>query len=113
MNGKFIDNVSCSPAWLSLFHCGELSYELLYVCRCTCGNCKAMPTQRESICCQEIEQINSLLEDPCIVEARPSCITRHTDFSSVCLCRTVLTVSLFAHLHRYESAAEVPAGENR
>ena len=24
LNGKFIDNVSCSPAWLSLFHCGEL-----------------------------------------------------------------------------------------
>ena len=69
-----------------------------------------MPTQSESICCQEIEQINSLLEDPCIAEAW---ITRHTDFSSVCLCRTVLTVSLFAHLHRYESAAEVPADENR
>ena len=69
--------------------------------------------QRESICCQEIEQINSLLEDPCIMEAHSSCITRHTDFSSVYLCRTVLTVSLYAHLHRHVSAAEVPADENR
>ena len=57
--------------------------------------------------------MKSLLENSFISEAHPSCITRHKDFSSVCLCRTVLTVSLYAHLHRYESVAEVPDDENR
>ena len=61
----------------------EVAFMYAYVRRCTCGTCKAMPTQRESVCCQEIEQIKSLLEDSCIAEAHPSCITRHTDFNSV------------------------------
>ena len=52
-----------------------------------------------------------LVEDPCL-EVQPTCITQHADFSHVCLCRTVLTVSLYAHLHRYEGF-EVPDDENR
>ena len=70
-----------------------------------------MPTQRESICCHEIEQLRSLLEDPHI-EIPPSCITLHADFSYICLHIAVLTVSLYAHRHRYEGV-EVPADENR
>ena len=70
-----------------------------------------MPTQRESICCQEIEEMKHLVEDPCL-EDQPSCITQHADFNHVCLCRTVLTVSFYAHLHRYEDV-EVPDDENR
>ena len=70
-----------------------------------------MPTQRESICCQEIEELKRLVEDPCL-EDQPFFITQHADFNHVCLCRTVLTVSLYAHLHRYEDV-EVPDDENR
>ena len=79
--------------------------------RCKCGCCIVMSTQRESVCCHEIEQINTLLEDPHL-EMRPSCVTQHADFNNVCLCRTVLTVSLYAHRHHYEGV-EVPADENR
>ena len=68
--------------------------------------------QRESVCCHEIErQLRSLLEDPQI-EIPPSCITLHADFSYICLHRAVLTVSLYAHRHRYEDV-EVTAEENR
>ena len=68
--------------------------------------------QRELVCCHEIErQLRSLLEDPHI-EIPPSCITLHADFSYICLHRAVLTVSLYAHRHRYEDV-EVPAHENR
>ena len=70
-----------------------------------------MPTQRESVCCHEIEQMKRLVEDPCL-EVHLSCITQHADFNHVCLCRTVLTVSLYAHLHRYEGV-EIPDDENR
>ena len=70
-----------------------------------------MPTQRESVCCYEIEQIRSLLEDSHI-EIPPSCITLHADFYYICLHRAVLTVSLYAHQHWYEGV-EVPADENR
>ena len=70
-----------------------------------------MPTQRESVCCHEIEQMKRLVEDPCL-EVHPSCITQHADFNHVCLCRTVLTVLLYAHLHCYEGV-EVPDDENR
>ena len=42
---------------------------IILVYRCMCGHCQPMPTPRESICCQEIDQILDLLvEDPKIVE---------------------------------------------
>ena len=66
-----------------------------------------MSTQRESICCHEIEQTNRLLSLP-----SAPCITQHVDFRNVCLCRSVLTVALYSHLYHYESA-EVPDDENR
>ncbi|XP_065907798.1 P2X purinoceptor 7-like isoform X2 [Dysidea avara] len=53
---------------------------------CRCGHCIVMATQRESICCKEIEQINSLLE--------------------------VLMVTLHSHRYHYGSADE-PVDENR
>ena len=55
-----------------------------------------MATQRESICCKEIEQINSLLEGDGLA-VRPVCISEHADFSNVCLCRAVLMVTLHSH----------------
>jgi len=60
------------------------------------GHCKVMTMQRESVCCNELEQIKGLLEDS-ILEVHPTCITQHTDFNNVCLCRSVLTVYLYTH----------------
>ena len=65
-----------------------------------------MSTQRESVCCHEVEQTYSLLEDPA------SCITQHADFRNVCLCRAVLSIALYSHLH-YHEGVEVPDDENR
>ena len=79
--------------------------------RCTCGSCKVIPTQRESVCCHEMEQMKRLLEDPHL-EVNPFCVTQHTDFTHVCLCRTVFTASLYAHLHYYENV-ELLDDENR
>ena len=68
-----------------------------------------MPTQRESIRCHEMEQMKFL--DPGL-EVQPMCIAQHADFNHVCLCRTVLTVFLYTHLHHYEDG-EVPDNVNR
>ena len=75
------------------------------------GCCKPMSTQRESICCHDIEETKSLIDDSHI-EMLPSYITQHADFSNVCLCRAVLTETLYGHRHQYGSA-DVPADENR
>lgn len=70
-----------------------------------------MSTQRESICCNEVDKIRELLEDSAL-DARPPCITEHTDFTNVCLCRAVLTVSLHSHRYHY-GTSDVPTDENR
>jgi len=70
-----------------------------------------MNTERESICCSEVEELVQLL-DEIETESRPQCITQHTDFTNVCLCRAVLTVSLYSHRHRY-GTSDVPTDENR
>ena len=41
-----------------------------------------MSTQRESVCCHNIEEIISLMEDSHL-EMCLSCITQHADFNSV------------------------------
>ena len=76
--------------------------------RCMCGYCKPMPMARESICCQEIEQIKALLVD----DPAPACITLHGEFSSACLCRTVLTIAYHSHRHHYGNSS-IPTDENR
>ena len=63
---------------------------------CACGCCKAKSPQRESICCHDIEEIKSLIEDSHLKMCL-SCITQHADLNNVCLCRAVLTVSLYDH----------------
>ena len=82
--------------------------------RCTCGHCSVMNTEKESICCREVEQLTRLLgsESEHSSESLPRCITRHTDFINVCLCRAVLTVALHSHRHRY-GTDDVPEDENR
>ena len=84
-------------------------------CRCTCGHCMVMSTERESICCNEIEQLVQLLDaivDGVETESRPECIIRHAGFREVCLSRVVLTVSLYSHRHRY-GTSDIPTDENR
>ena len=45
-------------------------------------------------------------------DTHPECITEHVDFSNVCLCRAVLTVSLYSHRHCYRTS-DIPTDENR
>ena len=49
-----------------------------------------MPTARECVCCQEIDKIKALL----VGDPIPACITHHPEFSSACLCRTVLAMAI-------------------
>ena len=70
-----------------------------------------MPTQRESICCNEVDKTRELFEDPTL-HTCPSCITEHRDFANVCLCKAVLTVSLHGHRFNY-GTSDVPTDENR
>ena len=48
-----------------------------------------MPTAQECVCCQEINKITLLVGD-----SIPAGITQHAEFSSVCLCRTVLAMAI-------------------
>ena len=68
-----------------------------------------MNTETESIYCSEVQELLQLLDD---TESRTQCITQHADFSNVCLCRAVLTVSLYSHRHHYGTSV-VPTDENR
>ena len=45
-------------------------------------------------------------------ESRPLCITQHEEFRYICLRRSVLTVALYIHRHRY-GTSDVPTDENR
>lgn len=78
--------------------------------RCTCGHCVVTSTERESICCNEIEQFVELLDDE--ETTRPQCIVHHVGFRDVCLSRPVLTVALYSHRHRY-GTSDIPTDENR
>ena len=57
-----------------------------------------MPTQSESVCCHEIEQIRSLLEDSHI-EIPPSCITLHADFYYIRTYASIKLCLLFLCMH--------------
>ena len=60
------------------------------------------------VCCQEIDKIKALL----VGDPIPACITHHPEFSSACLCRTVLTIAGHGHRHRYGTSS-IPTDENR
>ena len=68
-----------------------------------------MNSEEESICCKDIAEMVQLLDEG---DVRPECIAEHQDFSNVCLCRAVLTVSLYSHRHRY-GTGDIPTDENR
>ncbi|XP_061186205.1 P2X purinoceptor 7-like [Saccostrea echinata] len=69
---------------------------------CTCGHCPAMSTAPESICCKEIPQILTVLED----EQGKCCITEHSDFPPVCLHHAVLRTAYYAYRQHYEELPE-------
>ena len=48
-----------------------------------------MDTAQESICCKQIDKIQSLL----VGDPSPTCITIHSEFLNACLSRTVLTIA--------------------
>ena len=81
----------------------------MWVYRCACGHCVAMNTETESICCSKVHQLVQLLDD---TESRPQCITQHTNCNNVCLCRAVLTASLYSHRHCY-GTSDVSTDEDR
>ncbi|KAK3729668.1 hypothetical protein QZH41_011474 [Actinostola sp. cb2023] len=63
---------------------------------CCCGWCNVMPTEKESVCCQELRILSNLTEDL-------PCITSHESFLPVCLNRDVLWTALVS-LHDRENA---------
>ncbi|XP_065899014.1 uncharacterized protein [Dysidea avara] len=75
---------------------------------CTFYHCQPMPTARESVCCQEIDEIKGLL----VGDPVPVCITQHMDFANACLCRVVLLIASHGHRHHY-GTSDIPAEENR
>ena len=79
-----------------------------FAVRCKCGHCQPMPTVKKCVCCQEIDKIKVLL----VGDPVPACITQHLEFSSVFLCRTVLTIAGHGHQHRYGTSS-IPTDENR
>lgn len=59
---------------------------------CSCGNCDAMPSHLECVCCQEMDVLKHKLT--LRVDTGTQCITTSDTFKAVCLDRDVLDVSL-------------------
>ena len=45
---------------------------------CSCGTCGIMPTSKECLCCQEMDELDWMLHGL-------RCIIQHEDFASVCI----------------------------
>jgi hypothetical protein len=58
---------------------------------CGCQHCVILPTQLECLCCSEIENTKTLMDEENI-----HCITEHSAFAMVCLNRHVLRTALIA-----------------
>ena len=56
---------------------------------CSCGNCVLMPTRKECLHCKEME-----LLEPFITNLSLTCFFSHTDFTAMCLDRSILRTSL-------------------
>lgn len=67
---------------------------------CICQHCFNMPTERESLCCREVEPCVELLGQ------RNSCITETEDFRSACFCEASLKATLV--LMRYTKGLTRP-----
>ena len=64
---------------------------------CNCSNCAMMPTLKESLCCKEMKLLEPYLDNLSL-----TCFVNHTDFSAVCLNRSVLRAS-FAALKEFKN----------
>ncbi|XP_061190961.1 uncharacterized protein LOC133199103 [Saccostrea echinata] len=69
---------------------------------CTCGHCPPMPTVTESVCCKEIPQVVSVLEE----DPEKICIIEHHGFQPVCIHPSVLRTAYFAYRQQYEELPE-------
>ena len=69
--------------------------------RCQCGGCVAMATNRESLCCCEIDRI---VEKKGENESEIQCIVNHKGFNPVCLDLWVSQASYFSYRQRYGDA---------
>ena len=61
-----------------------------FTCRCMCSNCSAMPTLKESKCCQTTNIVDGKIESEGL-----TCITEHEGFIVNCLNRYVLETSYY------------------
>lgn len=71
--------------------------------RCTCGHCHPMPTNAESVCCKEIQQVCAVINEE---EPEKRCITELTSFAPACLQRTVLRIAYYSYRQHYEEISE-------
>jgi hypothetical protein len=60
-----------------------------YLSWCLCEKCGRMEQEKECLCCHEISNVKSALQDSGF-----SCITDHPQFQTVCLDTTVLKTAL-------------------
>ena len=60
--------------------------------RCSCGNCRPMPSSREWVCCREIQVVEQKLRES---DVKRQCITGHNGFDPVCLNVWVLQTAYF------------------
>ena len=72
-------------------------------CRCQCGNCEAMTTSHESICCFEVDRVVEKKEEG---SSAVSYIIDHEGFHSVCLDVWVLQTAYFNYRQHYGVAEE-------
>ena len=77
-----IGNTNCTTMKV---HCVLHQYRTCFY-SCTCNFCHSMPTARDSISCQELDNIRNLL----VGDPVPACITLHTDLNSVCLSQSCI-----------------------
>ncbi|XP_071479040.1 uncharacterized protein [Diadema antillarum] len=86
---------------------------------CSCsGQCQAMPTLRESVCCKEVARVVETMDDVTNEldgeETDPlDCITAHPGFSPVCLNRWVLKTAYHQYRQQYGDQERVDASINQ
>ena len=68
-----------------------------------CGNCEAMTTSHENICCSEVDRVVEKKEEG---SSAVSCIIDHEGFHSVCLDVWVLQTTYFNYRQHYGVAEE-------
>ena len=75
----------------------------LYKHRCSCGNCRIMPTVRECLCCKEVDRITDIMTEG-VTHAQ--CICEHPGCHPVCLDRYVLQVAYYKYRQQYGERQE-------